>query len=59
VRAMARQHGVSLATVVQAYRTLEDARLIEARPRSGYFVAARPASLPEPETSRPPTHRPA
>ena len=54
VRTLARQEGVSQATVVQAYRTLEDARLIEARPRSGYFVAARPARLPEPETSRPP-----
>ena len=54
VRTLARQQGVSQATVVQAYRTLEDARLIEARPRSGYFVAARPARLPEPETSRPP-----
>lgn len=54
VRAMARQHGVSQATVVQAYRTLEDARLIEPRPRSGYFVAARPVRLPEPEASRPP-----
>jgi DNA-binding transcriptional regulator YhcF (GntR family) len=55
VRALARQRGVSPATVMQAYRSLEDARLIEARPRSGYFVAARPAPLLEPETSRPPT----
>lgn len=54
VRMLARQHGVSLATITQAYRTLEDGRLIEARPRSGYFVAARPARLPEPRTSRPP-----
>jgi len=54
VRATARARQVSMATVVQAYRWLEDARLIEARPRSGYFVAARPATLPEPETSRPP-----
>lgn len=54
VREMARQRGVSMSTVMQAYRTLEDARLIEARPRSGYFVAARPAALPEPETSSPP-----
>ena len=54
VRDVARTRGVSMATVVQAYRSLEDARLIEARPRSGYFVAARPAALPEPETSRPP-----
>lgn len=54
VREMARQRGVSMATVTQAYRWLEDARLIEARPRSGYFVAARPAALPEPDTSSPP-----
>ena len=54
VRSLARQHGVSLATVTQAYRTLEDGRLIEARPRSGYCVAARPLRLPEPRTSQPP-----
>ncbi|MEO8296539.1 MAG: PLP-dependent aminotransferase family protein [Burkholderiales bacterium] len=51
VRDLARQHSVSLSTAVQAYRSLEDARLIEARPRSGYFVAARPARPPEPETT--------
>lgn len=54
VRDLARQHGVSLATAVQAYRWLEDARLVEARPRSGWFVAARPPQLPEPDTSSPP-----
>ena len=43
VRELARRHRVSLGTVMQAYRMLEDSRLIEARPRSGYFVAARPA----------------
>ncbi len=53
VRELARQQGVSPSTAVQAYRALEDARLIEARPRSGYFVAARPARLPEPEPSAP------
>lgn len=54
VRQMAAQRGVSMATVTQAYRWLEDARLIEARPRSGYFVCNRPRSLPEPETTQPP-----
>ena len=54
VREMADSRGVAMGTVLQAYRVLEDARLIEARPRSGYFVAARPQSLPEPETSSPP-----
>ena len=55
VRELARQHRVSLGTVMQAYRMLEDSRLIEARSRSGYFVAARPPKLPEPETSNPPS----
>jgi DNA-binding transcriptional MocR family regulator len=55
LRDLARQRSVSLATATQAYRTLEDSRLIEARPRSGYFVMARPATqLREPATSRPP-----
>lgn len=54
VREQSRRHGVSLGTVVQAYRLLEDSCLIEARPRSGYFVAARPSSPPEPEVSNPP-----
>jgi DNA-binding transcriptional MocR family regulator len=53
VRVLARDRQVSLATATQAYRRLEDARLIEARPRSGYFVAARPATLPEPQASTP------
>lgn len=53
VREMARQHGVAQTTVVQAYHWLEDARLITPRPRSGFFVAARPVSLPEPSTPRP------
>ena len=42
VREAAAREGVSTATVVQAYRHLEDQRLVEARPKSGYFVAARP-----------------
>jgi DNA-binding transcriptional MocR family regulator len=54
VRELSRRHGVSLGTVVQAYRLLEDSRLIEARPRSGYFVAARASGPPEPDVSNPP-----
>ena len=53
VRELAAQQAVSATTAVQTYRWLEDARLIEARPRSGYFVAARPPSLPEPAASKP------
>ncbi|WP_119153690.1 PLP-dependent aminotransferase family protein [Caldimonas tepidiphila] len=57
VREMARQQSVSTSTVLQAYRHLEDARLIEARPKSGYFVAATRASrapVPEPDLTQPP-----
>ncbi len=38
VRALTRQHGVSLATAVQACHRLEDEGWLVARPRSGYFV---------------------
>ncbi|MEG2816053.1 MAG: PLP-dependent aminotransferase family protein [Comamonas sp.] len=53
VRALARQHGVAETTVVQAFHWLEDAQLISARPRSGFYVAARPVQLPEPSTAKP------
>ncbi len=38
VRMAAKQHQLSNATVVQAYGLLEDWDLVEARPKSGYFV---------------------
>jgi DNA-binding transcriptional MocR family regulator len=55
VRRASRQHNVSLATAVQAYLALENRGLIEARPKSGFFVRYRPHQhLDEPQTSRPP-----
>lgn len=39
IRHTSREHRVSISTVMEAYRHLEDAGMIEARPRSGYFVA--------------------
>ena len=45
VRTLSRTRGVSVATVLAAYRRLEDDVLIEARPRSGYYVRNRPTSL--------------
>ena len=54
VRRVSAQHRVSISTAVQAYRHLENRRLIEARPKSGYFVSNRPAALAEPNTSTPP-----
>jgi DNA-binding transcriptional MocR family regulator len=38
IRALSRQMHVSIATVMEAYRCLEDRELIEARPQSGYYV---------------------
>ncbi|WP_395699494.1 PLP-dependent aminotransferase family protein [Aquabacterium sp.] len=54
VRQCAREQSLSVSTVLQAYHHLEDARLIEARPKSGYFVAAAARRLAEPELSAPP-----
>jgi DNA-binding transcriptional MocR family regulator len=53
VRRACTQHGVSLTTIVQAYLTLENRGLIEARPKSGFFVRSllRDRVL-EPITSR-------
>ncbi len=48
VRILSDEHGVSVSTVQQAYRMLEDRLLVEARPKSGYFVSMtkRRAGLP-------------
>src|SRR5262245_39508157 len=54
VRKLSRQQGVSVSTVLQAYRLLEDRGLIEARPQSGYFVRSKRWTPPaEPAISRP------
>lgn len=51
VRALARRHGVNTLTVLQAYRWLEQTQQVVARPRSGFFAAARrPGSDPARET---------
>src|SRR2546430_16014341 len=54
VRRASRQHRVSMATAVQAYLQLENRGLIEARPKSGFFVRHRPRQLlEEPQPSHP------
>ena len=54
VRRASRQHKVSLTTAVQAYLALENRGLIEARPKSGFYVRYRPhAALDEPQISQP------
>jgi DNA-binding transcriptional MocR family regulator len=55
VRELAGSHARSTSTVLQALRSLEDGGWIEARPRSGFFVAQRRvAALAEPHASQPP-----
>lgn len=55
IRRLSRQQKISVATVQAAYRLLERDRLIESRPRSGFFVAYPPRQLAEPRISRPPS----
>ena len=52
VRQLSREQGVSMSTVFQAYYLLENKGLIEARPRSGYYVKnSLRKPLPEPAMS--------
>src|SRR5262245_5239538 len=56
VRKCSEQQNVSIATVTQAYRVLENRGMIEGRPQSGYYVRAqRWTPPPEPEMTRPPS----
>jgi DNA-binding transcriptional MocR family regulator len=48
VRRLAEDRAVSIATVLQAYLVLENAGLIEVRPKSGHFVRKRTEGLAEP-----------
>lgn len=52
VRGLSRGRGVSVTTVLHAYRRLEDEGLVEARPRSGYFVREAMPPMPAPRTGR-------
>jgi len=53
LRRLGRDQRISLATAIEAYLQLEREGLIEARPRSGYYVRA--ATLPAPRAAA--THR--
>jgi len=55
VRRLHRQWSVSVSTVLEAYRLLEDRGWVDARPRSGYYVRPNPgAALQEPNITDPP-----
>ena len=54
VRKLSKQQRVSISTILQAYRLLENRGFIEARPQSGYFVRVKPWKPPaEPDITRP------
>jgi DNA-binding transcriptional MocR family regulator len=54
VRVLSERYKVSISTAVQAYRRLENLRLIEARPKSGFFAAPARLTALEPRPSKPP-----
>ncbi|MGF1512682.1 MAG: PLP-dependent aminotransferase family protein [Elainellaceae cyanobacterium] len=54
VRRLHHQLSVSVSTVLEAYRLLEDQGLITARPQSGYYVRSGSQLPPEPAPSEPP-----
>ncbi|WP_422369449.1 PLP-dependent aminotransferase family protein [Pelagibius sp.] len=55
LRKVAAQHKASMSTALQAYRLLEDRGVLEARPRSGFYVAAGSrVALDKPAVSSPP-----
>jgi DNA-binding transcriptional MocR family regulator len=57
VRQLSQAQGISLSTAYQAYYHLEGKGLIEARPKSGYYVRYSPQQFPEiPEKTRPANH---
>ena len=53
VRKLHQQMSVSISTVLEAYRLLEDRGLISARPQSGYFVKQKLLLPNEPNQSAP------
>jgi DNA-binding transcriptional MocR family regulator len=54
VRQLRSQLGVSISTILEAYRLLESEGLVEARPQSGYYVRSPQRALPpEPAISAP------
>ncbi|MCU1718895.1 PLP-dependent aminotransferase family protein [Pseudomonas sp. 5P_3.1_Bac2] len=54
VRTLSQEHGVSLSTVQQAYRQLEDQGLAQPKAKSGYFVPQARPTPPLPSMGRAP-----
>ena len=58
LRSLSSRLGVSISTVNQAYIELERKAVIEARPRSGFFVRRQSSRLPRTETAPTPMEKP-
>ncbi len=59
VRKLSEQFSVSISTIVQAHQLLEDRGLIQARPRSGYYVRTSVWRAPEQPAMTNPRPKPA
>jgi len=55
VRRLHKQWGVSVSTVLEAYRVLEDRGVLDVRPQSGHYVRARAHRAPLPRAEPAPT----
>jgi len=58
VRALSREQGISVSTAYKAYSELEIMGLVEARPKSGYYVKFTPARFSNPPKTKPPQKKP-
>jgi DNA-binding transcriptional MocR family regulator len=54
VRALSQEQGISLSTAFKTYTELETLGIIEARPKSGYYVRFRQARFSETPETKPP-----
>src|ERR1700750_739853 len=54
VRALSQEQGISLSTAFKAYVELESMGMIEARPKSGYYVKILPARFTKAPEVKPP-----
>jgi len=57
VRALSLEQGISISTSYKAYVELENMGMIEARPKSGYYVKFSPARVNHVPTTKPPTQK--
>lgn len=58
VRKLANEHAVSISTVIQAHQLLENRGVIEAKPRSGYYVRIPSRTTPRQPGLSTPSKRP-